>query len=135
MVANFTPCDASVTVSCSGQRVAVMRRRSSAISSCGKLVLKGRMDDTDAVDMASPLFYPMFNVGGPNRVDFVWNTRRSRVRRSIVGCLGRNDATLARSEAREPRNLGSAQGHERPSGIVGGSRPQQRIARYRGYYT
>src|SRR5262249_33315601 len=58
MVANFTPCDASVTVSRSGQRVAVMRRRSSVISSCGKLALKGWMDDSDVVDMTFSTVLP-----------------------------------------------------------------------------
>src|SRR5262244_2195763 len=72
MVANFTPCDASVTVSRSGQRVAAMRRRSSVISSCGKLALKGRMDDGDVVDMTSSS-----SLGDVRfrEVDFVGNTR------------------------------------------------------------
>src|SRR5262245_43911456 len=58
MVANFTPCDSSVTVSCSGQRVALMRRRSSVISFCGNLVRKGRMDDSDVFDMTVLLCSP-----------------------------------------------------------------------------
>src|SRR5262245_18259176 len=44
MVASWTPCDESLTVSLSGQRVARMRLRRSSRSSSEAWKLKGRMD-------------------------------------------------------------------------------------------
>src|ERR1700690_2359332 len=43
MVANWTPCDSSVTVSLSGHWVAARRRRKSASAAFGTLTWKGRM--------------------------------------------------------------------------------------------
>src|SRR5215470_5887360 len=54
MVASFTPCDASVTVSLSGHRVAAMRRRRSTSASSGTLILKGRTVLPSAAAAKSP---------------------------------------------------------------------------------
>src|ERR687889_704659 len=43
MTASGTPCDSSCTVSCSGHRVASIRRRSSVSSASGTSTEKGRM--------------------------------------------------------------------------------------------
>ena len=57
-VASCTPCDASATSSLLGERVAVMRRRSSSRSSCGKLTWNGRTAVVWVVDMLISLLFP-----------------------------------------------------------------------------
>jgi rhodanese-related sulfurtransferase len=50
IVASCTPCERSSTSSLDGQRVAVMRRRSSSRSSCGTSMLKGRITPSWAAE-------------------------------------------------------------------------------------
>src|ERR1700730_4749953 len=56
MVASCTPCEASVTCSCSGHFVALMRRRRSTSASSGKLIEKGRIASPLGAICVSPWF-------------------------------------------------------------------------------